>query len=103
MVITQEDSEILYVPLSVTKACFGDDSDVTCDHDTISFTINVPKPQNVHKTVSYRKLSEINVPSFIADIKDCEDLKNLNRTVDELVAAYNLNLSKLLEPPNTRR
>ncbi|KAJ8018259.1 hypothetical protein HOLleu_43846 [Holothuria leucospilota] len=100
VVITQDDSEILYVPPSVTKACFGDDSDVTCDHDTISFTINVPKPQNVRKTVSYRKLGEINVPSFIgfiADIKDCEDLKNLNRTVDELVAAYNSNLSKLLE------
>ncbi|KAJ8020005.1 hypothetical protein HOLleu_41824 [Holothuria leucospilota] len=97
VVITQDDSEILYVPPSVTKACFGDDSDVACDHDTISFTINVPKPQNVRKTVSYRKLSEINVPSFIADIKNCEDLKNLNRTVDELVAAYNSNLSKLLE------
>ncbi|KAL3882700.1 hypothetical protein ACJMK2_029013 [Sinanodonta woodiana] len=74
---------------------------ISHDHLAVNFKAKFSKPAPVRKTISFRKLSTINIQSFKSDI-EASDLLNdqLLATctdVDKLFDAYTSELSMLLE------
>jgi len=68
------------------------------DHSTIIIKCNVEKPAAVKKTIKYRKLKDINIEEFRAELRDGPiGTSATNQSVDELVEEYNGCLSALIE------
>ncbi|KAL3868048.1 hypothetical protein ACJMK2_040887, partial [Sinanodonta woodiana] len=78
---------------------------ISHDHLAVNFKAKFAKPAPVQKTISFRKLSTINIQSFESDIEPSDLLNDqLLATctdVDKLVDAFTSELSMLLEryPP----
>ena len=69
------------------------------DHFAINMSINMAKPQNSCKEVTYRKVNNICIQDFRHDLDQL--LASLTPTtdkgVDELVELYNISLQSLLD------
>lgn len=68
-----------------------------CDHFAVSFNIHIAKPPPQHKQITYRKLRDIDMSSFISDISNHPDLQNLDADLEDLVDTYNTTLQSVLD------
>ena len=64
------------------------------DHFLIDGTLNIPKPRPVKKTISYRKLKDINIESLNSDISNAFNIVDDPTTA---TLSYNETMEKLLE------
>ena len=73
------------------------DGEPVGDHLALTFSLHVSKPPNALAQVSYGKLCKIHEEYFIKDIKKCQSLQDTNKSLEELISAYNENLSALVD------
>lgn len=98
LVITRDTDGSLLQPPKVFDPCLFDQNGVpTRDHFAVSFCMHVPKPPNPRKVVNYRELRKINVQDFVRDIASCSEIQNVDKSLDELVEAYNKNLTTIVD------
>ena len=67
------------------------------DHDTVIADLRTGKPVPVRKTISYRKVKDIDVDSFDLDIRKSGLLVSDDLSADECVHQYNTVLSDILD------
>ena len=70
---------------------------ILCDHSPISFRIPCELPSSTQRTVTYRKLKDIDPEQFSSDIDNSDLIINPAESLDELVSQYNNILSGLLD------
>jgi hypothetical protein len=67
------------------------------DHSPISLSLPLHKPVAEKKTITYRKLKDIDIESFRSDISSSQLCTSPPDNLDELVDMYNDTLSKILD------
>lgn len=98
LVITRDsDAVLLSCPNVFDPHLFNQYGEPAGDHLALAFHINTAKPSNPRKVVSYRELNKICVKDFANDISSCPDLQDTSKSLNELVSAYNNNLSALID------
>ena len=67
------------------------------DHAPITLTLPYHQPRAVKKVISYRKLKDIKMDSFMKDLASSQLCTNPPDDLDDLVSLYNDTLQKLLD------
>ncbi|XP_062613811.1 uncharacterized protein LOC134275554 [Saccostrea cucullata] len=96
--ITREDSSILLSDPTISDPILCDNrGNPAGDHYAVHALIQISKPKPERKTVSFRKLSEINIDEFKKDISSSVSQQNMDMQIDELVTTYNTSLKCILD------
>lgn len=98
LVLTRDTDTVLDQLPVVTDPClFNNHGETSGDHLAVIFHVKMRKPRAPKKQVSYRKLKDINVSDFVSDIQLCPPLSTIDGSLEELVCAYNENLSAIVD------
>jgi len=62
----------------------------------VQFIINMDKPDCIQRKIRYRKYRVINIKECIEDLQSSQQLNNCERSVDELVEAYNKSVQSII-------
>ena len=96
--ITRDNSSILLDNPSILEPhlCDGKGNH-TGDHMAISSVLQIQKPANQRKSVSFRKYRNIVIDDLNNDILNSNALPNPSGSIDELVETYNTQLSAIID------
>lgn len=96
--ITRDNSSILLDKPSILEPHLCDvKGNHTGDHMAISSVLQIQKPANQRKSVSFRKYRNIVIDDLKNDILNSNALQNPTGSIDELVETYNTQLSAIID------
>ena len=88
-VLISRDDSTLVSKFSVTDIGSCDNNGIIVnDHYALTFEINETFEKSSYKTVSYRKLRDINVETIKQDIKNSASLNSTNGSINQLAINY---------------
>ena len=97
VVITRENSSTVS-NTTVTDPCLCDHAgNLSKDHFALAFNMALMKPSPVQRTVTYRKLKDIDADMFRQDIRASSALQSTEGTTDSLLDAFNSELQRLID------
>ena len=67
------------------------------DHNPLTFSMRVRRPDPVKRTITYRKLKNIDSVQFAEDLQTCSLVTQPAEDLDELVGQYNASLSSVMD------
>ena len=70
---------------------------VFSDHSPLTFLLQIRRPPVQSKMLSYRKIRNVDIEAFKADIIDCPLILTPENDIDKLVDQYNGSLSSILD------
>ncbi len=72
--------------------------DLLSDHHVLSTTLSFSKPSPHSRTVTFRKIANINVQSFRSDIKQTNIYRNHSKMdLDSLISSYNTEMQEIFD------
>ena len=89
LVITR-DGESLVEDITIHPA-------VMSDHNPLSFCVKIKKPEKQRRTITYRKICDIDKEKFAQDIQGSDLITDPAEELDDLVNQYNSSLSSILD------
>ena len=96
MLISRDDSRLVS-KFSVTDIGLCDNNGIIVnDHYTLTLEINETFEKSSYKTISYRKLIDINIETFKHDIRDSASLNSTNGSANQLAMNYVNELNMLI-------
>ena len=96
MLISRDDSRLVS-KFSVTDIGLCDNNGIIVnDHYTLTLEINETFEKSSYKTISYKKLIDINVETFKHDIRDSASLNSTNGSANQLAMNYVNGLNMLI-------
>ena len=97
--VSRADSTLVSI-FAVTDIGLCDDNGIIVkNHYALTLEINETFEKSSYKTVSYRKLRDINVETFKQDIRNSASLNSTNGSANQLAMNYvnGLNMLKVIE------
>ena len=89
-IITKEQSQLTLSEIAV--------GDVLSDHHVLSTTLSLRRPTPNARTVTFRKVTSINVQSFRSDIKQTNIYRNHSAMdLDSLISSYNTEMQNVFD------